>query len=370
MPAPKKPLHERVKMLGWIRNPARDLFFHVLRKAAATDEYRSMAASALNGLLGARPEPGNGLADQPEPGFPELGQASKQTPTADRSDIIFITARFRSGSTLLWNLFRNVPGCTSYYEPLNERRWFDPHSRGVRVDQTHRGVEDYWKEYDNLPELGRFYRQSWTERNFLMGPEFWDPDLKRYIEVLVEKAPGRPVLQFNRVDFRLPWLRRHFPNARVLHLYRHPRDQWCSALQDNKNCPPDGTFADFSRHDGFYLRSWAHDLKHHFPFLDESRLDHPYQLFYLVWKLSYLFGRKYSHHSIAFDRLVAEPGPQLRQVMSAVDLAGCDFGKLESLIARPALGKWEDYAEDVWFRRHEEFCETELQEFFRTLRRT
>ena len=38
---------------------------------------------------------------------------------------IIITGRFRSGSTLLWNIFRDLPECTAYYEPFNERRWFD-----------------------------------------------------------------------------------------------------------------------------------------------------------------------------------------------------------------------------------------------------
>jgi len=63
---------------------------------------------------------------------------------------VFITARFRSGSTLLCNLFRQVDACTAYYEPFNERRWFDPSVRGNRVDPTHRDVEDYWREYDAL----------------------------------------------------------------------------------------------------------------------------------------------------------------------------------------------------------------------------
>jgi hypothetical protein len=40
------------------------------------------------------------------------------------------------------------------------------------------------------------------------------------------------VLQFNEIDLRLPWFRAHFPTARILHLYRHPREQWCSSLFD------------------------------------------------------------------------------------------------------------------------------------------
>jgi hypothetical protein len=32
---------------------------------------------------------------------------------------IFITARFRSGSTLLWNMFRRLRGYRAYYEPCH-----------------------------------------------------------------------------------------------------------------------------------------------------------------------------------------------------------------------------------------------------------
>ena len=92
-----------------------------------------------------------------------------------RDDAIFITARFRSGSTLLWNLFRHVDGMTAYYEPFNERRWFDPSSRGDRIDTTHRHVDDYWREYEGLDELGQFYRLEWINKDLLMDAEMWDP---------------------------------------------------------------------------------------------------------------------------------------------------------------------------------------------------
>jgi hypothetical protein len=280
-----------------------------------------------------------------------------------RDDPIFITARFRSGSTLLWNLFRSLEGCTSYYEPLNERRWFDPTTRGERVDKTHRNVDDYWKEYDGLDVLGRHYRESWTYRSLLMDPTYWDADLKRYVEILIERAPGRPVLQFNRIDFRLPWFRRHFPAARIVHLYRHPRDQWCSSLLDLKCFPRDGKVADFAQYDKFYLLTWARDLRYHFPFLDEQSVAHPYQLFYFIWKLSYLFGRRYAHHSLAFEHLVEDPDAQLPLLFDAVDLKDHDLDRVKRVIVQTPTGKWKEYADDDWFRRHEAACEDVLAEF-------
>ena len=55
-----------------------------------------------------------------------------------------------------------------------------------------------------------------------------DQRLFHYIDQLIRRAAGRPVLQFNRVDLRLPWLRAHFSDATIVHLYRHPREQWMS----------------------------------------------------------------------------------------------------------------------------------------------
>jgi hypothetical protein len=233
---------------------------------------------------------------EPRPPYPELGRAD--APPPDRySGTVFITARFRSGSTLLWNIFRHVEGCTAFYEPLNERRWFDSTTRGTRLDPTHRGVSDYWREYQELPDLGRFYREEWTRRNLYMEARFWDPGLRAYVGRLIESAGGRAVLQFNRIDFRLAWFRRQFPGVSLVHLYRHPREQWYSSLVEPARVPRDLSLAEFEAFDHYYLVAWARDLRHRFPFLTDD--DHPYRVFYYIWKLSYLFGRAYSDHSLA-----------------------------------------------------------------------
>jgi hypothetical protein len=59
--------------------------------------------------------------------------ASSQRQTKDKAGAgaVFITGRFRSGSTLLWNIFRNIEGFNAYYEPFNERRWFDQGARAT-----------------------------------------------------------------------------------------------------------------------------------------------------------------------------------------------------------------------------------------------
>jgi hypothetical protein len=267
---------------------------------------------------------------------------------------VFVTGRFRSGSTLLWNIFRNIDGCRAYYEPLNERRWFDPATRGTRVDTTHVGVSEYWREYDGLEHLGKVFHDDWHNRNLCMDQGAWDPDLVAYIRGLMDAAgPRRAVLQFNRVDFRLPWLRRWFPRATVIHVFRHPRDQWCSSLVDITAFPRDGGMADFEPHDRFYLLAWVRDLRHRFPVLDERCVEHPYELFYMLWKLSWLYGRLYSHHSVSLERLISEPEEEIRKLLGVAGLHETSAKPLVPLVVGRPQGGWRRYADDRWFAERE-----------------
>lgn len=300
------------------------------------------------------------LGDQP---YADLASPASPSANSLRDDIVFITARFRTGSTLLWNLFRNLPDVTSYYEPFNERRWFDPKSRGERVDQSHRQVDDYWREYDELTDLGEWYVEDWVRRDLYMDENAWKPRMKRYVEIMIERAAGRPVLQFNRIDFRLPWFRRQFPNAKLIHLYRHPRDQWLSTLPQNSTCGTKCTIADFAKFDGFYLLGWAADLAIHFPMLDLDTSCHPYELFYLIWRLSYLFGRRFAGHSVCFERLLGNPDCELATLLDYVEISNANVEKLKHLLSPPAVGKWINYADDSWFLRIEERAEHQLAEF-------
>jgi sulfotransferase family protein len=298
------------------------------------------------------------------PPYTELGTYDLNGRTSLRDDAIFITARFRSGSTLLWNLFRHIDGMTAYYEPFNERRWFDPAVRGDKIDTTHKHVADYWREYEGLEILSQYYRLEWISKDLLMDSEVWEPKMQRYVELLMERASGRPIFQFNRIDFRLPWFRHHFPNAKIIHLYRHPREQWCSTLMDVTSYSKDAGMSEFAAQDKFYLCSWAHDLKYHFPFLDESIITHGYQLFYFLWKLSYLFGVKYSDCSLSYESLLDEPDKHLTHLFSAVGIESYDIDFLRSLIVEPSKTKWKAYADDNWFRGHETICETIMAEYF------
>ncbi|WP_152206346.1 sulfotransferase [Marinobacter changyiensis] len=324
---------------------------------------RALDSQEVHHLLNQRhtddPRIRTGLTYRPTPYRPVSVQ--KATPTIEPHPI-FISGRFRSGSTLLWNLFRRPGVHTAYYEPLNERRWFDTSGRGDHTDLTHRGVDDYWREYDGLEELANFYQERWVRERLYMDGYDFDPALKRYLQILIERAPERPVLQFNRVDFRLPWLRQEFPNATIVHIYRDPREQWCSFLGTGHGYGPDAS-GSRGYQDRFYLNLWGRDLCRYYPFLTDFHDRHRYYLFYLLWKLSFLHGQQHANYNLAFEDLVTSPKPTLAHLFDAIGVK-VDIEPLLPLIEQPRLDNWHDYADDQWFCSIETECDALLNDYF------
>ena len=294
-----------------------------------------------------------------DPPYEDIGLSSKDVSRPS----LFITGRFRSGSTLLWNLFRQMDGSTCYYEPFNERRWFDSANRGDGVDSSHRGVDEYWREYSGVSGLDLYYQEDWIRHGLLMDENTVDTDMRRYIDTLIAGAKGHAVLQFNRVDFRLPWLRHQYPQVPIVHIYRHPRDQWLSFLTDKAVMNKNDVATTYK--DAFYLDTWCRDLMRHFPFLDSEQTPHPYRRFYYLWKLSWLFGKRFSTISIAYEDLVNDPRKTLEKVFEAVSWpCSPDWARVSSVISRPALGNWQSYADADWFLSHERHCENTLAKIF------
>jgi hypothetical protein len=286
------------------------------------------------------------------------------TKACERDDIIFISSRFRSGSTVLWNMFRQDPKHTAYYEPFNERKWFAQNERGENVDSTHLGVKDYWAEFNNMEDLDDLYELNWINRQLHMDEASWNPKMKEFICQLVERAPGRPILQFNRIDFRLPWLRHHFPNAKFLHLFRNPRDQWLSFLPDKKLMNKDTVVTTFR--DEFYLNSWCEDLTQYFPFLNIESTPHPYQRFYYLWKLSFLYGQKFSDLSISFEDLVQNKKAITEKIIKTFSLS-TNAKLMYQVVETPQINRWLSYADEQWFKPLEDECEYNLSLFLSTL---
>lgn len=295
----------------------------------------------------------------------QYGSQNMSTAIGGKGAPIFITARFRSGSTFLWQLFRHISGVTSYYEPLNESKWFLRGQSQPQVDQTHLGAKDYGAEYEGMEDLDRFFDPSWSTRCLYMDHTHYDQNLRRYIQELIRRAKGRAALQFNHADFRLPWLRANFPEAYIVHLYRHPREQWVSIVRKGASIPLDAKFelGAISNSDGFYTLDWARDMRHVFPFLEPAGR-HPYELHYLLWRLSYSFGRTYGNISVSYEEFVSNFEEVADSLFQSVGIENADLVKLSKLNCGKTDSRWPSYAKNDWFSKLEAKCDRELETFF------
>ncbi len=304
-----------------------------------------------------------GLLSVPERYQNALGGCGRRCQTTGPAPI-FVTARFRSGSTFLWQIFRNIPQCTAYYEPLNERRWFLQRAGDQGVDPTHVGVDDYAKEYAGLSGLDGVFSKDWAFDALYMDTWNADSRLLSYIRTLIDNAQGRAVLQFNRIDFRLPWLRAQFPQAKILHLYRDPREQWMSVQSRTAPVPLDYRCTEGSDLNLFYTLEWARDLRTVFPFLDPVDAGHPYAVHYMLWRLSYSFGACFGDISVAYEDLCTRFFDTMSEIGNNLEIEMPDLQTLSTLNHGTITEKWRGYAPMEWYLEIERECDRKLAVFF------
>jgi hypothetical protein len=165
-----------------------------------------------------------------------------------------------------------------------------------------------------------------------------------------------------QIDFRLPWIMKNYPNAKILHIHRNPRDQWCSVLGDFHSYPPSVRTREGFQ-DRFYHCSWVRDLSRQFPSLEDYATSHQYYTFYFLWKLSFVFGDRFADLSITMEKLAENPRDCLAEVIKAT---GADLGleNLDLSFVNQASSRWQEYASDDWFTIIETECERILGDFF------
>lgn len=274
-------------------------------------------------------------------------------------DPIFITARFRSGSTMLWNIYNHLEGYCAYYEPLHDN--LIAHIRHTQPMASHRGVASYWASYEPiLDELARLHRHGFGVTRLLLEEDDEWPELEAYLHFLIDSAgDARPVLQFNRIDLRLPWIRRRFPHATIVHLHREARESFASMVS---HLPPDQIDAPDTPN-LYDLLEWTVDLLFNLPFLATRAAGTLYERAYFLWKLSGLMGSRASDLSLSYEDDFADGGKKgLAALVELGILEPDEVGRVTTLIEPARIGTWRPLHDATWFAAIESTCDAVLAE--------
>ena len=336
----KMPNHARKgQVQGWEKNYSTEQLELLWREHGEMMSYHSYA---------------NPLEEKLQPRNFDLKEKKKNPPPP-----VFITARFRTGSTMLWNMFRQLQATTSFYEPLHEEL-IQFINEGIEPQPEHFHVDSYFDEYAWLDDVLKFHNAGFGTSHLHLEKEESRPALRAYVTALLHAAreDKTPVLKFNRIDFRLEWMRANFPQARILHLYRSPRAQWYSSLVRFPE--------DVDTHlnaDPYRITTWSRDLCGIFPFLASPYLEHLYQRFYYLWKLSYLAGTRLADWSVSYEDILADPNAMIPKILG---FAGLDTpenqAKALTVIKATPQRLWKQDKSDEWFDAQERHCEDLLSE--------
>lgn len=274
---------------------------------------------------------------------------------------IFLVSRFRSGSSFLWNLFRQDEGYLCFYEPLHDNliESIDSVRPGAA---NHRGVTSYWDEYKPIrDDLYALHEPQFGLSNLLLGPGDSYPALEKFVAYLISHAERQGktcVIKCNRLDFRLPWLRQRFPDATIVHIRRNPRDQWISSVRPH---PPE-TWDRLEENRGYDLAAWIASLAVVWPFLITGPRRAAYYYSYLLWKLSLLFGQRFADVKLDFDTEIAEDASTLRRKLAQF-FPGDFFQRpnVQQTFAPSRPGVWHRHRSADWFSELEGHAEKTLR---------
>ncbi len=286
--------------------------------------------------------------------------AKTSTDRESGGQALFITGLFRSGTTILWHLLRQFENVQGYFEPLHDNL-IDSLSAAAAPDPVHVGVDDYYAEYRPfLEDVQRYHRPAFGVNRLCLGGADSHPRLRDYLEFLIARAEGRlPVFKMMRDDFRLPWLKRQFPEASVIYIRRNPRDVWASVVRHT----PEEQRAAGWLNTGFDLLIWSANLCPHFPPICSSKISHSYERVYLFWRISTAVADRYADLTIDFDQgLQADPTATVERLTACIGEEAGDIASLAKLVTPRPGGEWRDYEKEARLKDMEDDCDAALAE--------
>ncbi|MCG5060483.1 MAG: tetratricopeptide repeat protein [Limnoraphis sp. WC205] len=289
---------------------------------------------------------------------------------------IFITARYRTGSTYLYSLFSIVTKVKTFYEPLH------PQIVSHFLDADHTNIEEakaiqnhtfksnyfYFDEYKllNRKKLIGTYQTSFANSKMFLSSLDRFSELKTYINLLIFSQSEQEelnVLQFNRIDFRLAWFRINFPNAIIVNLRRNPRDVYASYIgvyervSQQKYRASNTSLGEF-----YYLDNYINFLSEICPQqLNKVELNN-YEKIYILSQLSDLWGDKFADLVIHYESLVDDPVGTLYKIVSYLPNFKLDFKEDIIQPNKDRVNVWQNYHSENWFKRCEERCKRIIEQ--------
>jgi hypothetical protein len=272
-----------------------------------------------------------------------------------------VVGRFRSGTTALWNILRHMPGVRAYYEPCHDSLL--EHLRlNTSPDPSHLGVGEYWKEYTPIIQsLPHYYRKEFGTQRLCLSATAEHPELRDYLAFLLSSGASDEVvcLKLNRMDLRLPWLKRNFSDTPLVYIYRNPRDQWVSLFRNQPSNEIDGPYLN----SGYDLMIWSANIFPYVPRLGSSEISSSYERHYIIWRLSLALALSHADYIINFDEdLQADPERGVRKLLHFMGRDTALGEELLGLVAPSRRDTWKAYHEAEWFSEIERRCDSYLEE--------
>lgn len=269
---------------------------------------------------------------------------------------IFITGRFCSGTTFLWNFFNWTSQYCAYYEPLHPGLLAS--IQHISPKQKHKGVDNYWQEYLRLNELPQHYSPTFGFERLTLQENEQHQALENYLHYLIQHNDNKSVaIKFNRVDFRLGWLKQRFPTAKIIHIERNIRDSWKSS---RAHLPAD-VEKDMYQFNAYELIQWVIALDEQFPFIIDNSAS-SYHLHYFIAKLSEKFSRHYAHVTINFERDIIKNFDHFIEKISTT--TGLNKNEITAYIQKREIPLLKEYTVDeiVWLENVEKECDKILND--------
>jgi len=290
-------------------------------------------------------------------------------------DSIFITARYRTGSTYLYSLFSSLINVVGFYEPLNSlivdflNKKDDIENQKFKYRLSHTFNGNYFSEYKSLEQeiFMKKYKSDFGMINIVMSWMDEYEELKDYVAFLISSHPGKlKMLQFNRIDFRLAWFKVNFSKALIVNLRRNPRDVYSSYIglylrwYEKDQYKSDDDLGELVNCIGLNVELNAlcevsipqfspHDLNN-------------YEKIYLLNQLSNHWADRFADLVIEYESLVQDPVGELSKIVSQISNFELNF---ESELIEPRKDRvnvWQEYQPESWFKACEAKCDNLIEQ--------